>query len=92
MFSTLLRKLEISTAFYCKFQLINSSPSDNNQSYSSMYRHVQVNNQSAIDFYKKFGFEIVETKEQYYKRIEPADAHVLMKVLRTPKNDSEKQN
>lgn len=57
-----------------------------------MYRHVQVNNQSAIDFYKKFGFEIVETKEQYYKRIEPADAHVLMKVLRTPKTDSEKQN
>lgn len=45
-------------------------------------RHVQVNNQSAIDFYKKFGFEIVETKEQYYKRIEPADAHVLMKLLR----------
>lgn len=44
--------------------------------------HVQVNNQSAIDFYKKFGFEIVETKEQYYKRIEPADAHVLMKLLR----------
>ncbi len=57
-------------------------------------RHVQVNNQSAIDFYKKFGFEIVETKEQYYKRIEPADAHVLMKVLREPKNgnDTEKSN
>ena len=55
-------------------------------------RHVQVNNQSAIDFYKKFGFEIVETKEQYYKRIEPADAHVLMKLLRTQRsgNDPEK--
>ena len=53
-----------------------------------------MNNQSAIDFYKKFGFEIVETKEQYYKRIEPSDAHVLMKLLRVSKteSDSEKKN
>jgi N-alpha-acetyltransferase 50 len=46
------------------------------------FRHVQVNNEGAIDFYKKFGFEIVETKEHYYKRIEPADAHVLQKTIR----------
>lgn len=50
--------------------------------YSIYFRHVQVNNEGAIDFYKKFGFEIVETKEHYYKRIEPADAHVLQKTLR----------
>lgn len=43
-----------------------------------------MNNESAIDFYKKFGFEIVETKEFYYKRIEPADAHVLQKTIRQP--------
>lgn len=48
-------------------------------------RHVQVNNEGAIDFYKKFGFEIVETKQHYYKRIEPADAHVLQKTLRPHK-------
>lgn len=41
-----------------------------------------MNNEGAIDFYKKFGFEIVETKQHYYKRIEPADAHVLQKTLR----------
>lgn len=41
-----------------------------------------MNNESAIEFYKKFGFEIVETKEHYYKRIEPADAHVLQKDLK----------
>ena len=41
-----------------------------------------MNNESAIEFYKKFGFNIVETKEQYYKRIEPADAHVLEKFLK----------
>lgn len=41
-----------------------------------------MNNVGAIDFYKKFGFEIHETKKHYYKRIEPADAHVLQKTLR----------
>lgn len=48
----------------------------------SRFRHVQVNNDCAIEFYQKFGFEIVETREQYYKRIEPAGAHVLEKNLR----------
>ncbi len=52
----------------------------------SSFSHVQVNNESAIEFYKKFGFEIVETKNHYYKRIEPADAHVLEKNLKNVKN------
>lgn len=41
-----------------------------------------MNNVSAIEFYKQFDFEIVETKEHYYKRIEPADAYVLEKDLK----------
>ena len=45
-------------------------------------RHVQVNNDGAISFYEKFGFKIVERKENYYKRIEPADAFVLQKDLK----------
>lgn len=47
-----------------------------------VHRHVQVNNSSAIEFYKQFDFEIVETKKHYYKRIEPADAYVLQKNLK----------
>ncbi|KAG4065767.1 hypothetical protein HA402_012445 [Bradysia odoriphaga] len=54
--------------------------------FDSIFLHVQVNNESAIEFYKKFGFEIVETKNHYYKRIEPADAHVLEKNLKNVKN------
>lgn len=81
--------MEISTASSCKSVFLYVQ--DKNNLFITS-RHVQVNNQSAIDFYKKFGFEIVETKEQYYKRIEPADAHVLMKLLRTQRsgNDPEK--
>lgn len=40
-----------------------------------------MNNDSALDFYKKFGFEIVQTEFHYYKRIEPSDAYVLEKKL-----------
>jgi len=45
----------------------------------NIYLHVQINNTGAIEFYKRFGFEIVDTKEDYYKRIEPSSALVLKK-------------
>lgn len=51
-----------------------------------LFRHVQINNEGAIKFYEKFGFEIVEQKENYYKKIEPADAFVLQRNLKTPKS------
>jgi len=50
--------------------------------FDNIFLHVQVNNESAIEFYKKFGFEVVDLKMNYYKRIEPADAYVLQKNLK----------
>jgi ribosomal protein S18 acetylase RimI-like enzyme len=53
---------------------------------------VQVNNDGAISFYEKFDFEVVERKENYYKKIEPADAFVLQKTLKsTDRNDNEQE-
>jgi len=48
----------------------------------SIYLHVQVNNDDALAFYKKFGFEIVELAKNYYKRIEPADAYLVEKPMK----------
>lgn len=47
-----------------------------------IYLHVQVSNDEALEFYQRFGFSIVDTKEQYYKRIDPPHAFVLQKDLK----------
>ncbi|KAK6743656.1 hypothetical protein RB195_010753 [Necator americanus] len=43
--------------------------------------HVQVSNGSAIQFYEKRGFTIVEATKNYYNRCIPADAYVMQKQL-----------
>lgn len=45
------------------------------------YLHVQSNNDDAIQFYKRFGFEVGEVIENYYARIEPPHAVILKKKL-----------
>jgi hypothetical protein len=40
-------------------------------------RHVQINNETALSFYKKFSFEIISTATDYYQRLEPSDAYLL---------------
>ncbi|KAG9509031.1 putative N-acetyltransferase san, partial [Fragariocoptes setiger] len=52
----------------------------------NIYLHVQISNTGALEFYKRFGFEIKETKQDYYKRIEPAHAHVLQKQIKQSGN------
>jgi ribosomal protein S18 acetylase RimI-like enzyme len=47
----------------------------------AVYLHVQINNESALSFYKHFGFEINGQVEHYYKRIEPDDAYILEKPV-----------
>ncbi|KAK6111859.1 Acetyltransferase (GNAT) domain family protein [Brugia pahangi] len=60
----------------CLFTLCDRDPTIEN-----IYLHVQINNESALDFYKRFGFEIVGVAEKYYKRIEPDSAYVLVKKI-----------
>lgn len=50
--------------------------------FDGLMLHVQINNEIALAFYKKFGFEIINTAENYYKKISPSDAFVLLKDLR----------
>lgn len=48
-----------------------------------VYLHVQINNEEALGFYKKYGFVVSETIRDYYVRIEPRDCYVLTKYLNT---------
>ncbi|KAJ1492822.1 putative Pre-mRNA-splicing factor cwc24 [Baffinella frigidus] len=45
-----------------------------------VYLHVQTSNSDALNFYKRFGFEVGEKILNYYKRIEPPDCFVLSKA------------
>lgn len=59
--------------------------------------HVQVNNDAAIRFYKRNGFEVADTIRGYYKRIEPSDCHVLVRRVepaskRSKSDDNDKNN
>ncbi|GAB4854140.1 hypothetical protein Ancab_022724 [Ancistrocladus abbreviatus] len=54
------------------------------QNMSEIYLHVQTNNEDAINFYKKFGFEITDTIQNYYTNITPPDCYVVTKYLTQP--------
>jgi len=43
--------------------------------------HVQINNESALNFYEHFGFQRTGVAEKYYKKIEPNSAYVLEKTV-----------
>ncbi|KAJ0032057.1 hypothetical protein Pint_12710 [Pistacia integerrima] len=54
------------------------------QNISEVYLHVQTNNEEAINFYKKFGFEITDTIQNYYTNITPPDCYVVTKFITQP--------
>ena len=62
------------------------------QGFDNVYLHVQVNNEAAINFYQHHGFQIVQRKDNYYKRIEPADAFVLQRDLKPCTDVTKREN
>jgi hypothetical protein len=52
-----------------------------------IYLHVQVNNDEALKFYKKFNFEVIGKIENYYQRIQPRDGWILKKKINRKKNE-----
>ncbi|ORZ04418.1 acyl-CoA N-acyltransferase [Lobosporangium transversale] len=56
-------------------------PSSSGPKIAKVYLHVQTNNEEAVEFYKKYGFEVVEKCENYYPQFDVKDAFKLEKVL-----------
>ncbi|KAF9154099.1 N-alpha-acetyltransferase 50 [Linnemannia schmuckeri] len=48
---------------------------------AKVYMHVQSNNEEALEFYKKHGFEVAEKCENYYSQFEVSDAFKLEKII-----------
>ena len=46
-----------------------------------IYLHVQVNNDVALRFYLKHGFDNVQRVENYYQNVQPSDCFILRKVF-----------
>lgn len=52
-----------------------------NKQIRTIFLHVHVENEEAVAFYKKFGFDITGKVENYYKRLSPQDAYIVEKQL-----------
>jgi len=55
----------------------NTKPTASKPRYTTMYLHVQINNDSARKFYEHHGFKVTSVEEKYYKKIEPREAWIL---------------
>ena len=51
------------------------------ESLSEIALHVQTSNLGAIEFYKRHGFMIIHTDENYYPQLTPSSAHYLVRKL-----------
>lgn len=72
------RRLGVGTKLLEKvFEMIGKSK----QKLDAVFLHVQVNNQVAMDFYKRHGFEQAELCENYYEEsVQPRNAYIFQKT------------
>eukprot|EP00698_Gefionella_okellyi_P003175 TRINITY_DN12972_c0_g1_i1.p1 TRINITY_DN12972_c0_g1~~TRINITY_DN12972_c0_g1_i1.p1 ORF type:complete len:185 (-),score=13.94 TRINITY_DN12972_c0_g1_i1:154-687(-) len=57
-----------------------------NTGIKQIYLHVQVNNETAIEFYKKHGYIVSNVIKDYYKHIDPRDCYVVLKNVNQVSN------
>ncbi|KAJ1980671.1 N-acetyltransferase 5 [Dimargaris xerosporica] len=43
--------------------------------------HVQIDNEEALLFYQRHGFEVAGIEQNYYQRMDPSDAFILVKTV-----------
>ena len=60
-------------------ELLNSAKKD--PEIKKIYLHVQISNETAMKFYQKVGFEVVEKIENYYQDIDPPHCFYLRKTV-----------
>ncbi|WKY04108.1 hypothetical protein Q1695_005237 [Nippostrongylus brasiliensis] len=52
-------------------------------SIENIFLHVQTSNETALSFYKNRGFEQAGIAKDYYKHVEPKDAYILVKKVKS---------
>ena len=57
-----------------------------------IYLNMQVGNKAAVSFYKKYGFEILETMKDFYHDIEPRDCYYMRKDMHPEKPEKKKED
>jgi len=55
----------------------------------TIYLHVQISNEDAKRFYERHGFKEVGVAEDYYKKIEPKQAWIMVYEVPAPSKEEE---
>ncbi|KAJ1975064.1 N-acetyltransferase 5 [Dimargaris verticillata] len=61
--------------------ITNHEATDPVDTISQIALHVQIDNEEALQFYQRHGFEAAGIEQNYYQRMSPSDAFILVKTV-----------